>query len=249
VAVSEPPVAPAAQRVEQAPAVADALAGSLKREPRQPAHSQSGQLPASKPAATADLIEPDSNLFLQPDFLAADEFEMGPEHGNKSTDDSAIVERLLQPADDMRNEFDSATADVDVPTLTDSVSKNQDPPAEIADDFSDLPELDSVVDSIAFDLGRIVHPDELGAEQSDPGSGAPRAVDADRTEMLEALANAKVLEDISNSMAETLFGDDELEKLAATLAVHTSEAEEAADTAEQEESSLDSLAATGFFRR
>ena len=32
------------------------------------------------------------------------------------------------------------------------------------------------------------------------------------------LANAKVLEDISNSMAETLFGDPELEHLAAALA-------------------------------
>jgi type II secretory pathway predicted ATPase ExeA len=38
---------------------------------------------------------------------------------------------------------------------------------------------------------------------------------------LEALANAKALEDISNSMAETLFGDAELDKLAATLALAT----------------------------
>ena len=38
---------------------------------------------------------------------------------------------------------------------------------------------------------------------------------------LEALAHAKALEDISNSMAETLFGDAELEQLAATLAVAT----------------------------
>jgi hypothetical protein len=38
---------------------------------------------------------------------------------------------------------------------------------------------------------------------------------------LEALANAKALEEISNSMAETLFGDAELDKLAATLALAT----------------------------
>lgn len=36
---------------------------------------------------------------------------------------------------------------------------------------------------------------------------------------LQALANARALEDISNSMAETLFGDAELEQLGATLAV------------------------------
>jgi hypothetical protein len=38
---------------------------------------------------------------------------------------------------------------------------------------------------------------------------------------LEALSHAKALEDISNSMAETLFGDAELDKLAATLALAT----------------------------
>jgi len=38
---------------------------------------------------------------------------------------------------------------------------------------------------------------------------------------LEALSHAKALEDISNSMAETLFGDAELDQLAATLALAT----------------------------
>jgi hypothetical protein len=45
---------------------------------------------------------------------------------------------------------------------------------------------------------------------------------------LEALANAKALEDISNSMAETLFGDAELDKLAATLALATGKRDEKA---------------------
>jgi hypothetical protein len=43
---------------------------------------------------------------------------------------------------------------------------------------------------------------------------------------LAALAQARALEDISNSMAETLFGDAELDELAATLAVATGKRDE-----------------------
>jgi hypothetical protein len=80
--------------------------------------------------------------------------------------------------------------------------------AVLAKDLSDVPVLDEPVDSV---------------DTSTSGSMIMQ-LDEDtqhRLANLEALANAKALEDISNSMAETLFGDEELDKLAATLALAT----------------------------
>jgi hypothetical protein len=242
-------VAPAPQRNKEVPAISHEEDGSRKLERVQPAHCQTGQLPVAKQPATVEVIEPDSELLLQPDFLASDAFEVAAAESDEPAGDSASVEDLLLSADDPTDSFDSAAANIDVPTLTDSVSKAREFPGSTSNDYAELPELDSVVDSIAFDLGRIVHADELGPDQSDEGPDTPLAADAERTEMLEALANAKVLEDISNSMAETLFGDDELEKLAATLAVHTGEAGAATDEAEEQDDGFDALAATGLFRR
>jgi hypothetical protein len=68
--------------------------------------------------------------------------------------------------------------------------------------------------------------DSIDLPDDDLGTGASMRVQLDEETMhkfanIEALAHAKALEDISNSMAETLFGDAELETLAATLAVAT----------------------------
>jgi hypothetical protein len=82
--------------------------------------------------------------------------------------------------------------------------------AVLAKDLSDLPVLDEPVDSV-------------GPDTSTSGSMIMQLDEDTQHKLanLEALANAKALEDISNSMAETLFGDEELDKLAATLALAT----------------------------
>jgi hypothetical protein len=82
--------------------------------------------------------------------------------------------------------------------------------AVLAKDLSDVPVLNESVDAVG---------DALSASDS-------MLIQFDEETQhklanLEALANAKALEDISNSMAETLFGDAELDKLAATLALAT----------------------------
>jgi hypothetical protein len=78
--------------------------------------------------------------------------------------------------------------------------------AVLAEDLSDVPVLNESVDSTSADDSMLIQFDEETQH---------------KLANLEALANAKALEDISNSMAETLFGDAELDKLAATLALAT----------------------------
>jgi hypothetical protein len=83
--------------------------------------------------------------------------------------------------------------------------------AVLAKDLSDVPVLTDPIDSIGL---------------QPPSSDDSMVMELDEDTQhklanLEALANAKALEDISNSMAETLFGDAELDKLAATLALAT----------------------------
>jgi hypothetical protein len=82
--------------------------------------------------------------------------------------------------------------------------------AVLAKDLSDVPVLTEPVDS----MGEEPSADDSMLMQFDEETQHKLA-------NLEALANAKALEDISNSMAETLFGDAELDKLAATLALAT----------------------------
>jgi hypothetical protein len=87
--------------------------------------------------------------------------------------------------------------------------------AVLAEDLSDVPVLNESVDSGG---------DALSASDS-------MLIQFDEETQhklanLEALANAKALEDISNSMAETLFGDAELDKLAATLALATGKSDD-----------------------
>jgi type II secretory pathway predicted ATPase ExeA len=82
--------------------------------------------------------------------------------------------------------------------------------AVLAENLSDVPVLNESVDSVGDDLSA----SDSMLIQFDEETQHKLA-------NLEALANAKALEDISNSMAETLFGDAELDKLAATLALAT----------------------------
>jgi type II secretory pathway predicted ATPase ExeA len=87
--------------------------------------------------------------------------------------------------------------------------------AVLARDLSDVPVLTEPVDSVVESPS----PDDSMLIQFDEETQHKLA-------NLEALANAKALEDISNSMAETLFGDAELDKLAATLALATGKRDE-----------------------
>jgi hypothetical protein len=95
--------------------------------------------------------------------------------------------------------------------------------AVLAEDLSDVPVLSEPVDSAG---------DALSASDS-------MLIQFDEETQhklanLEALANAKALEDISNSMAETLFGDAELDKLAATLALATGKRDDESDADQQQ---------------
>jgi hypothetical protein len=82
--------------------------------------------------------------------------------------------------------------------------------AVLAKDLSDVPVLTEPIES----AGEAPSADDSMVMQFDEETQHKLA-------NLEALANAKALEEISNSMAETLFGDEELDKLAATLALAT----------------------------
>jgi type II secretory pathway predicted ATPase ExeA len=143
---------------------------------------------------------------------SAEDYAYSFEADESSTDagspagDAEDLEALLGTPDAasasmvMRSPF--AAEALDVPTLTDSVDgaderMNGD---AAAGDEDEEP-------FVELDLDAFDDTDE-DSEQARRGT-------------LEAFANAKVLEDISNSMAETLFGDAELDQLAATLAVTT----------------------------
>jgi hypothetical protein len=83
---------------------------------------------------------------------------------------------------------------------------------------------ENIDDALRMDVPTLT--DSIELPDDDIGTSASMRVHVDEQTMhkfanIEALAHAKALEDISNSMAETLFGDAELETLAATLAVAT----------------------------
>jgi type II secretory pathway predicted ATPase ExeA len=126
--------------------------------------------------------------------------------------------------------------DLDLPILTDSVDPKEDDVAQAvhssADDESSLDtdaELASTLAGYTDESSELmpapqdftgVHAqledidvDRLG---EDPESDT---AEEQKQDSVEAFAHAKALEDISNSMAETLFGDAELAQLSATLAL------------------------------
>lgn len=107
-----------------------------------------------------------------------------------------------------------AKQSIDVPTLTDSVELENNGVLDLdPTDNSPAPSADELFHSL--EISDIVDTEELAE------ADAITPEDSGELHALEAFANAKVLEDISNSMAETLFGDAELDQLAATLAVAT----------------------------
>jgi type II secretory pathway predicted ATPase ExeA len=122
-----------------------------------------------------------------------------------------------------------ANGGAEVPVLTVEFESSPEVTNGDADEFSfelalSAGQIDAVLGKDSSDVPVLTDPvDSAGDDTSTSGSMIMQ-LDEDtqhRLANLEALANAKALEDISNSMAETLFGDAELDKLAATLALAT----------------------------
>ncbi|HEY7671218.1 MAG TPA: AAA family ATPase [Gammaproteobacteria bacterium] len=130
----------------------------------------------------------------------------------------------------------SARPAADVPVLTVEFESSPEVAADGDEEFSfDLALSAGEIDTV---LGKDLTDVPVLTESIDSAGEEPSADDSMLMEFdeetqhklanLEALANAKALEDISNSMAETLFGDAELDKLAATLALATGKRDEKA---------------------
>lgn len=112
---------------------------------------------------------------------------------------------------------DTGAPSLDVPTLTDSVEPSADDVIAGSGPVPALPDEAAESECLA-DAGAHLAVTE---EVPDDAEQEPEETDDldPHEDALQAIANAKALEDISNSMAETLFGDAELSALAATLAV------------------------------
>ena len=110
----------------------------------------------------------------------------------------------------------------DVPTLT---------------DFIEFSETEGVTEAQAASADDVELDVEL-ADQSEDDDTQYRRVH------LEAIAHARALEEISNSMAETLFGDAELDALAATLSVAAGR-QNTAESGDTEAEADDPVAARG----
>lgn len=139
---------------------------------------------------------------------------------------AAVDESDTGAADESRSDMDR---DLDVPTLTDSVEIAADP---LLQDVA-------ISEQAPSERGSTAAHDVAGSDGTEPGSfdeDDELAVDEEladpQQDALQAFANARALEDISNSMAETLFGDAELAQLGATLAV-ASGRDTATDAVEQ----------------
>jgi type II secretory pathway predicted ATPase ExeA len=130
----------------------------------------------------------------------------------------------------------------DIPTLTDFIEFSEPGPEDEAtprpsDDGEPETEFGA---SLAGGLGATPRDDvDLDDAADDDGTQY-------RLAHLEALAHARALEEISNSMAETLFGDAELDALATTLAV--SARTQSADAVEDTDEEDFEAAATGIRR-
>lgn len=197
--------------------------------------------------AQEDSVEPLADSIRAPMVETA--VETDAEAGAEAPDAALVeLESDVAPSDELEMPVEVEAADV--PTLTDSVvlepETDADEPLDATGitsidglDFLDLdtsgleaalaaedeiPQLDAITDGTEFDLAVAVtagRHDERAATTSD--TTEEQDVDQTQIEMIEAFANARDLEDISNSMAETLFGDEELEQLAATLSIRAAE--------------------------
>jgi hypothetical protein len=93
-------------------------------------------------------------------------------------------------------------------------------------------QIDAVLGNESSDVPVLTEPVDSGDDELSTSDSMIMQFDEEtqhKLANLEALANAKALEDISNSMAETLFGDAELDKLAATLALATGKRDDKSD--------------------
>jgi general secretion pathway protein A len=173
-----------------------------------------------------------------------------PASGPAPAAEAASAEQPLSPAPDTiaaADVSDTGASHFDVPTLTDSVE----PASGAADEdvlaeSRRLPAMPDEATEAARRAGAGSHSASPDDAADDAELGADEADDLDpREDALQAIANAKALEDISNSMAETLFGDAELSALAATLAVAEHEpAEQDEDVPELVDESADFAAAS-----
>jgi type II secretory pathway predicted ATPase ExeA len=150
------------------------------------------------------------------------------------TDAEAVLEADAEAAVEADVEADRIAAmDVDVPTLTDSVEIAADPLLEDVAASKRQSAGTAVSQTPADALGNDAAASELSGSDGDfdDGDGDEGEPLDPQQDALQAFANAKALEDISNSMAETLFGDAELAQLGATLAVANGGVNSAAATA------------------
>ena len=184
--------------------------------------------------------------------------------------DEYIVE---PPAAALSLEPEYATAEVEIPELTaaDIVMDSDQAAEDLGSQTAHVPVLTDSVDLVAESAPNLfagLDSEPLGAAGALPDIAAAASVpdelsadvelqqeletDAARKqrETLEALAHASALEDISNSMAETLFGDSELEALSATLAVSNGGAQDESERTgdEQDDSTADDEPAFGQSR-
>jgi general secretion pathway protein A len=115
----------------------------------------------------------------------------------------------------------------EVPVLTMSVENDGlDLDLDMGFDMDIEIEMDQaqIDDVLRNDVPTLTDAVDLSADELDAGASMRVGLDQntqDELAGLEAAAHAKTLEDISNSMAENVFGSAELEQLAATLALAT----------------------------
>lgn len=132
-----------------------------------------------------------------------------------------VDEQLMAEAD-----TNAGVQDMDLPVLTDSVESDDEVAAAIVATGDDI-HGDAALASTLADIDVDVPEDSEDAPAANTEDMLERDVEAEdaarKRDAQAALAHAKALEDISNSMAETLFGDAELEELSATLALATSD--------------------------
>jgi len=216
-------------RVVSMPVSAQASAPNAIPEPRDAARDAAQVYPAdSEPEDQTEMSGSNSVIEFVTDEDIADPFEVDEQTINEAVGDFDIQDEL------------------DLPVLTDSVDPNEDDVAQAvhssADDESSLDTDAELASTLAGYTDEA--PEPMPAPQDATGvHGQLQEIDVDRLaedpesdtaeeqeqDSVEAFAHAKALEDISNSMAETLFGDAELAQLSATLALASDDSEAVGD--------------------
>jgi len=131
---------------------------------------------------------------------------------------SPTEQRLSRPA----ASSSPASRDDSIPMLTLDLEQNEDP-FDLDFDMS-AAQIDEALRTEMSEVPVLMDSVEVSGADAAVDLSMRLALDEETQRKLvnlEALSHAKALEDISNSMAETLFGDAELDQLAATLALAT----------------------------